>query len=1435
MLKRHPLLAVSIVQRFGNLLFSSVFVVTLWLIAVDNHNGLSLVNSVYAHDFGGGGSGVNAKDSDPEDAPPCDPSAGTCCEKEGVANKVLLYTGAETFRRTDMVVNGIFPIIFARKYDSRSTYDSPLGYGWSHTHNFRVYEYPDGSVILRSGCGIKTRYINTGGAFQREAGGLLANITEDNGSFTVDYLNGQRQYFDVQGRMLWWQDAAGNRLEYTYNPVGKVPLTGASQYSVDPSKPMVVSFYYQLTKIEEKPADGSAGNYLDLSYDPTTGRLTRIDSNDGRFVSYEHDATLGLTLGNLVKVNGLENVTSTYKYEDKDAQNVIQDYHNITYIQEGVDSAPIIEKYDDRDRVEQETVGNRVINFDYVIDLMETHTIETVLDSAAVPIHTITEKYEFDTNGYVTKYTTGEGLEIEKQRTALGLIEREEYFEIIAAVRTSIKRIDRTFYPNGRINTETARLDKGTVSTADDETVTTTRTYDDTLVATETKVWSAQPTKLFKTETIYNHDINGKPTTIQAVRRYKDNGVDYQETSFTYNSNGDVFTTSLPDGHIIENEYGAAYSGRYVTHMFHRDSGGAAMTDLEEFYEYDSKGNRTEVRNARGYSTITSYDDKNRRRVVTNAKGQVVNFVYDVNDNITHVIRDRTANNDQLDDTKLTYDNENRLVQVDRTNNTGIFVLRSTLRYDSVGNVLARGDAYGVETKLGYDMEHRLKNITDDAGNYITYTLDALGRRSKTEYFRVGGVQTYQAEAVFDDLDRQEKIIGALSQTTSFSYDASNNRITATDALSRPATQYGYDTLSRLTNILDANNKNTEHQYDDRNQLRFVTDQRGLQTQYQYNELAQLRFLISPDTGTTEYTYDLAGNRKTQKDARNITTAFGYDELNRLTSKTYPTTALNVTYGYDVGTNGIGKPTSMTDGEGSTTFEYDERGNRTKVTRYIVDIPYVTEYGYDLNNRLIKVTYFSGRSVDYVRNTLGQITTVTTTPTGGVAETVASNVNYLPFGALEDITFGNSLLMNQTYDNDYRLTGQILGSVYNRNYGYDLVNNIKNITDNISVTKNQTFNYDDLDRLDDAAGVYGIFDYTYDDVGNRRTKTVGSIPALIDCATTNHSCYNYDPVANQLDSITQAESHSFSYDANGNTKTKDTYTFTYNDLNRMAQVNDGSTTTNYAYNGIGERVKKLGTSTTLYHYDNNGNLLYETDDIGNTLVEYVWLGNQRLALINSTDSYYLHLDHLGTPQLLTDSAGVVAWQADYEPFGKASVSITTVSSNLRFQGQYFDTEIGMSYNYFRDYDPNTGRYIESDPIGLRGGINTYGYALANPLKYTDSLGLDVFVCGRPADLPFPFGMFNHEWLLTDTLERGMGAANGGVPAQNGNSDLPFTPVEVVDHKDQSLEDNARCDKVEKVDEECVNKLLKEGRSLGRFGLTNNCQSFVMSVIIQCTK
>ena len=107
----------------------------------------------------------------------------------------------------------------------------------------------------------------------------------------------------------------------------------------------------------------------------------------------------------------------------------------------------------------------------------------------------------------------------------------------------------------------------------------------------------------------------------------------------------------------------------------------------------------------------------------------------------------------------------------------------------------------------------------------------------------------------------------------------------------------------------------------------------------------------------------------------------------------------------------------------------------------------------------------------------------------------------------------------------------------------------------------------------------------------------------------------------------------------------------------------------------------------------------------------------------------IHNDHLGTPQKMTDASGTVVWSADYKPFGEATITVSTITNNLRFPGQYYDAETGIHYNYKRDYNPMIGRYFESDPIGLEGGMNTYVYVANNPLSNDDPYGLDYWVEG----------------------------------------------------------------------------------------------------------
>jgi RHS repeat-associated protein len=201
---------------------------------------------------------------------------------------------------------------------------------------------------------------------------------------------------------------------------------------------------------------------------------------------------------------------------------------------------------------------------------------------------------------------------------------------------------------------------------------------------------------------------------------------------------------------------------------------------------------------------------------------------------------------------------------------------------------------------------------------------------------------------------------------------------------------------------------------------------------------------------------------------------------------------------------------------------------------------------------------------------------------------------------------------------------------------------------------------------------------------------------------------------------------------------------------------------------------------------------------------------------------------------MTDNSQAVVWRVEYDPFGnEIGTSIKTVENNLRFPGQYYDQETGLNQNFYRDYDPALGRYIESDLIGLGGGINRFTYVLGNPISKMDPKGLKVYFCKRPAQILF--GLVDHHWIKTDTVEAGLGPVDEGVPGENSPSSL-FPQVEIQRHPDESLKPGSSCKEMKCVDENCVNSKLIIHTRLGEFNLlTNNCQIFAFNVLAGCRK
>ena len=1233
---------------------------------------------------------------DGDEDPPCDDNGS-----EG--DPVFVFDGRERDQFTDLVVNGVIDIELERTYDSNSRYDSPLGYGWVFTFDRRLYEYPDGSVTLRYDCGRKTNFLFTGGAYQLQPGALEGTLVSDgSGGFSFTYTSGKVDVFDNQGRLIAVKDISGNQLELLYT-TDKEPLIGTSPFAVDPNTPMITSYHYQVTRIQERLADNTlSGHYVDFAYSPTTGRLTQAAASDGRVISYEHDTTAGLTRGNLTRVVGLEGYESIYKYEDPN------DDHNLTWNQYGVGTTPFIMQYDNEDRVISQQFGNDMRSFDYQIPFIKTVVTHTITDENGLNPYDVTRVYEFDpATGYVTKKTDGLGNEFHFIRDANQFLRSEKVFQNNGALQTPdlelIKQIDYTNDALGNRLTETAVLKTG-------EIITKTWAYEQNRVTSEEIKSTAHP-RVFRTEFTYYYD-NGVPTRVKEDKRRKDDG-SFQVTTFEYDTNGRLTKTILPDGVKKIREY----TGDFLTRTYFTKPDDNFIPDGEMLFTYDAQGNLDTETDAEGRVTDYDYDDQERLIKKTNSLGHVTSYVYDVNGNHTQVVNDLSAIGDQGQVNKMIYNSENRLIQIQHNNIDSSFDVLFAYTYNSMGKRLSDTDAQGVTQRFTYDLAGRLIKITDNNDNYIEYQLDALGRRIKETWYDSTATKVRELSRSYDMLNRMLEEVDFNGDVITYFYDAIGNRVRQRDANGKE-TSFEIDALGRHAKTIDALSNEVVYKYSDRDTLEEVKMSNGASTKYHYDELLRVIEEISPDRGVLSYDdYDEVGNVKQITDARGIAENYSYDDLDRIEAIASSDTALNINYNYDQGVNGLGKLTTITDASGTTNYSYDIRGGLTEVNKTINGQTYTIHYGYDDADRLTKITYPSGREVNYERDTLGQIQKVTTTY-NSTTQTVLENITYLPFGPIKTAQYGNNLNLTNTYDMDYRLDQRQVGTVLNHDYAYDVQDNIKKIDDLITSARDQSFDYDSLYRLTGATGVYGDIDYNYDSNDNRLSVELNS---------SDLSNYQYQSSTNRLEVISGAYSDTVGYDDNGNiiSLTASNQTQVYDNRNNLVQVYiDAANVGSYTYNAYNQRVIKLANSqTTIYHYDMDGNLIAETDGNGTTLKEYIYIHDRALAMVDTSGLYYYHNGHISTPQLMTDQNQQVVWQADYNPFGEAVINTELVKNNLRFSGQYYDKETNLHYNHNRYYSPKIGRYIQSDPIGLLGGRNTYTYVNNKPTVLTDPLGL----------------------------------------------------------------------------------------------------------------
>ncbi len=743
-------------------------------------------------------------------------------------------------------------------------------------------------------------------------------------------------------------------------------------------------------------------------------------------------------------------------------------------------------------------------------------------------------------------------------------------------------------------------------------------------------------------------------------------------TTFTYDSAGELLTKTLTDTTTSTAPYSTNGQTRTWTYTW------------SNFLQASIKSPRTDVSSVTNFT----YDAGGRVTSVSNALNQTKQIIQHLPGGLPQTIIDPNGVT-----TNLTYDARQRLLT--STIVTAAGPLTTSYGYDAAGNVLSITQPDGASLTSTYDAAHRLKGVTDNLGNSITYILDAMGDRTQVALLDPGSAQQLKRSAVYDALGRVLESIGGANQITSYTYDSNGNLRSVTDPLNH-VTQQSFDALNRLTHSTNSASGITTTSYDSHSRLLSTTDPNGANTTSIYDGFGDLIQEASPAAGTTTYHYDFAGNLTQKIDARGVVANYAYDALDRMISITYPGNAAeNVIYSYDQSGHGfgVGRLTSVTDAAGALSRSYDERGNRLSETRTHGSAMLLTSYTYDAASRVISITYPSHWSVAYTRDAVGRITAAAATaPGGGSPQSLVSAVTYQPFGPIKALTYGNGITEARTFDPDYRLTHlTAAGSspLQNLTYGYDAAGNILTISDGIASGNSQGLGYDTLNRLTSAAGSYGNLAYSYDPNGNRLTGTEN--PGAVD----------------GLGSVSA---------------------FTYNQSGRLATASAGAQLlTQYTYDAFGRRIVKVGstTATTIFQYDKDGRLLEETDGQGNAQVDYVYLNGLPVATIQPSNSkiYFLHDDRLGTPQMATDGTQAVAWSTTYQPFGQISSPSTVIVQDLRLPGQESDPETGLNHNGFRDYAAALGRYMQSDPIGLAGGLNTYAYVGGNPLGYADPLGL----------------------------------------------------------------------------------------------------------------
>jgi len=608
-------------------------------------------------------------------------------------------------------------------------------------------------------------------------------------------------------------------------------------------------------------------------------------------------------------------------------------------------------------------------------------------------------------------------------------------------------------------------------------------------------------------------------------------------------------------------------------------------------YSYNTAGLLTSIDGPRADVTDTTtfaYNTTHDLTSITDGAGNITQITsFDAHGHPTTIV---DANNAI---TTLAYDVRNRLTTQTVDGNITLF------EYDGIGQLTKITLPSGAVTNYEYSGARLLTTMSDGQGNSVTYAYDVMGNVTKIDVKDPVDTLYATQQQVFDGLNRLTSQIDGLNQTSIFAYDAVGNQVNVKTPLLKETKQV-YDALNRLSETTDAKLGKITYGYDAASNLISVKSPNNALTNYRYDGFGNLLSQTSHDTGVISFTYDIAGNQLSKSDAKNITTRYSYDALNRLRAIDYPNDALDVTLIYDEGTNGKGRLSQINDGSGSTVYHYNALGQVSSKSSTISGKRFNINYSYNGSGQLTQITQPSGRVVNITRNNYGQVSGINELK-AGVITNLLTSASYVPFGLVKSFTLGNGKVTTKAHNLNGQLSNIDVSGVYQASLTYNSDSNITGLASSVAPTTNQSFTYDELDRLTEATGSYDTLGYSYDSASNRITKT--------DNTQTSSLTYNIE--SNQLASP-------YIHDINGN-RTKDSKrTYSYGDHNRLIEVvnDDSGVKTTYSYNGLGQRVKKSNVFGDIYFiYDEQGLLMAEANGTGSITKEYVYFEGQPLVML----------------------------------------------------------------------------------------------------------------------------------------------------------------------------------------------------------------------------